>query len=66
MTVLGERYLLGTQIGQGTFSSVHAGTDIVTKESVAIKLEKRNSKATPQLAHEYQVYQDLHRERGDD
>eukprot|EP00252_Welwitschia_mirabilis_P023604 TRINITY_DN671_c0_g2_i1.p1 TRINITY_DN671_c0_g2~~TRINITY_DN671_c0_g2_i1.p1 ORF type:complete len:533 (+),score=107.95 TRINITY_DN671_c0_g2_i1:496-2094(+) len=52
---VGNRFRLGRKIGSGSFGEIYLGTNIVTKEEVAIKIEKVNTKH-PQLVYEAKLY----------
>lgn len=52
---VGGRFFLGRKIGSGSFGDIYLGTNIQTKEEVAIKLENVKSRH-PQLAYEYKLY----------
>ncbi|ETO30318.1 casein kinase I, partial [Reticulomyxa filosa] len=52
------KYKLGPKVGSGSFGVIHSGQNVKTGETVAVKLEKANSKC-PQLQCEYQVYRYL-------
>lgn len=57
-TIIGGKYRLGRKIGSGSFGEVHIGTNTVTGEEVAVKLEPIRSRA-PQLLYEAKVYRVL-------
>lgn len=49
------KYRLGRKIGSGSFGDIHLGTNTISGEEVAIKLENHKSRH-PQLAFEYKIY----------
>jgi len=51
-------YHLGCKIGSGSFGVVYLGTNMITGEKVAIKLESRSVR-NPKLAFEYMIYRML-------
>jgi len=55
---VGEKYCIDRQIGCGSFGVIYLGTDIISGERVAIKLELRTVK-NPKLESEYKVYKIL-------
>jgi serine/threonine protein kinase len=56
--MLGGRYRISSEIGRGSFSTIHAGEHFQTHRKVAIKLERSN--ATPALLlHECRIYRFL-------
>ncbi|KAJ6492575.1 kinase-like domain-containing protein, partial [Mycena vitilis] len=55
---VGGKYRLHGKIGSGSFGDVYLGTNIISGEEVAIKLESVKSKY-PQLEHESRVYKTL-------
>jgi len=55
---VGDTYRLDRKIGSGSFGVIYIGTDIITGERVAIKLELRTAK-NPKLETEYKIYQML-------
>lgn len=55
---VGNKYRIGRKIGSGSFGDVHLGTNIVTGEELAIKLESVNARH-PQLEYESRVYKSL-------
>jgi len=57
LTIEGK-YRLKKKIGFGTFGEIFHGVDLQTRENVAIKLEKRDSR-TPQLRNEHRIYKHL-------
>ena len=57
--MIATKYVLGAQIGTGSFGSVHRGKNARTGEEVAIKLESTKSKH-PQLQRETRIYRSLH------
>ncbi|ESN93313.1 hypothetical protein HELRODRAFT_115704 [Helobdella robusta] len=52
---IGNRYRLGRKIGSGSFGDIYLGTDVVTAQEVAIKLECAKTKH-PQLHIEGKIY----------
>lgn len=52
---VGGRYILGGKIGNGSFGEIYLGTDGVSHEEVAIKLEHVRSRH-PQLMYEAKIY----------
>ncbi|KAJ1955798.1 serine/threonine protein kinase [Dispira parvispora] len=55
---IGNKYKLGRKIGSGSFGEIYLGTNVVTNEDVAVKLE--NIKARhPQLEYEAKIYKNL-------
>ncbi|KAL0077127.1 casein kinase I [Phycomyces blakesleeanus] len=52
---VGDKYRIGKKIGSGSFGDIHLGTNIITDEKVAIKLESVKAKH-PQLEYEAKVY----------
>jgi len=57
--LINDQYILGKKLGYGSFGEVFHGTDVKTRQSVAIKMEPLNSEHQI-LSHEYQVYQDIY------
>jgi len=55
---VGEKYCLNRKIGCGSYGVIYLGTDIISGERVAIKMELRNMKR-PKLESEYKVYKIL-------
>ncbi|KAI8076788.1 casein kinase I like hhp1, variant 2 [Halteromyces radiatus] len=55
---VGNKYRIGRKIGSGSFGDIYLGTNIVTNEEVAIKLESVKAKH-PQLEYEAKVYKSL-------
>lgn len=55
---VGRKFRLGRKIGAGSFGDIYMGTNIITREEVAIKLESINAKH-PQLEYEARVYRAL-------
>ncbi|CAO3633985.1 unnamed protein product [Cunninghamella blakesleeana] len=55
---VGNKYRIGRKIGYGSFGDIYLGTNIVTNEEVAIKLESVKAKH-PQLEYEAKVYKAL-------
>mmetsp|Transcript_6046 Transcript_6046/g.6950 ORF Transcript_6046/g.6950 Transcript_6046/m.6950 type:complete len:304 (+) Transcript_6046:455-1366(+) len=60
---IGKKYRLGRKIGSGSFGDVYLGTDVISGEDVAIKLERIRSKH-PQLLYESKLYRVLQGEVG--
>lgn len=58
-TLIGRKYSLGRKIGSGAFGEIFIGTDVRTKEEVAIKMEKVKTNH-PQLIYESKVYRHLY------
>ena len=56
--VVGGHYRVGKKIGEGSFGVIFEGTDLLTRQLVAIKFEPRKSDA-PQLRDEYRAYKVL-------
>ena len=56
--MIAGKYRVGCKIGTGSFGDIFIGSNIITKEEVAIKLEKIYSKH-PQLLYESKVYRIL-------
>lgn len=54
--IIHEKYQTTHKIGAGAFGSIFEVQDITTGKIYAMKLE-RNNMSSPQLGHEYQVYQ---------
>jgi len=57
------RFRLGPGIGNGSFSCVQEGVDLVTGEQVAVKLESTKA-LKPQLQYEVKLYKSLSRDGG--
>ncbi|KAK7208396.1 kinase-like domain-containing protein [Myxozyma melibiosi] len=55
---IGNKYRLGRKIGSGSFGDIYLGTNIISGEEVAIKLESVRAKH-PQLEYEARVYKIL-------
>eukprot|EP01083_Nonionella_stella_P095913 269380_1 len=55
---VGGKYRLGRKIGSGSFGDIYLGSNIMTGEEVAIKLESVKTRH-PQLAYEYKLYRVL-------
>uniref|UniRef100_A0A060TAH5 non-specific serine/threonine protein kinase n=1 Tax=Blastobotrys adeninivorans TaxID=409370 RepID=A0A060TAH5_BLAAD len=55
---VGKKYRIGRKIGSGSFGDIYLGTNIVSGEEVAIKLESVRAKH-PQLDYEARVYKVL-------
>jgi len=58
MRIVGNEYRLDIKIGSGSFGDVYLGTNIISGETVAVKLESRTAK-NPKLESEYKIYQAL-------
>ena len=56
--IVGNKYRLGKKIGSGSFGEIFLALAIDTKDEVAVKLEKADTKF-PQLELEYRVYRIL-------
>lgn len=56
--LINKKYRLEGKIGSGTFGEIYQGTQLLTSEKVAIKLELRTTKH-PQLHIEAKLYQKL-------
>jgi serine/threonine protein kinase len=57
-TVIGNKYVILEQIGEGAFGSIYKGENIRTKENVAIKIESIKGE-TKLLKNESSIYQYL-------
>ncbi|KAI8057994.1 kinase-like domain-containing protein, partial [Syncephalis plumigaleata] len=55
---VGNKYRLGRKIGSGSFGDIYLGTNIVSGEEVAVKLESTKARH-PQLEYEAKVYKTL-------
>lgn len=55
---VGRKYRIGRKIGSGSFGDIYLGTNIISGEEVAIKLENVRAKH-PQLEYEAKVYKAL-------
>lgn len=55
---VGRKYRIGRKIGSGSFGDIYLGTNIISGEDVAIKLESVKAKH-PQLEYEAKVYRSL-------
>ncbi|KAG2216926.1 hypothetical protein INT45_004122 [Circinella minor] len=55
---VGNKFRIGRKIGSGSFGDIYLGTNIITNEEVAIKLESVKAKH-PQLEYEAKVYRSL-------
>ncbi|KAI8342360.1 kinase-like domain-containing protein [Chlamydoabsidia padenii] len=55
---VGNKYRIGRKLGSGSFGDIYLGTNVVTDEEVAIKLESVKAKH-PQLEYEAKVYKSL-------
>jgi len=58
MNIIGNKYLIEYKIGEGTFGTIYKGTNIRTKEQVAIKVEQINNR-TKLIKNESNIYQYL-------
>ena len=56
--MVGPNYRVGKKIGSGNFGELRIGVNLYTKETVAIKLEQRKSRA-PQLHLENRYYRQM-------
>ncbi|KAK3290580.1 uncharacterized protein B0H64DRAFT_349894, partial [Chaetomium fimeti] len=54
----GNKYRIGRKIGSGSFGDIYLGTNIISGEEVAIKLESHKAEH-PQLEYEARVYKSL-------
>ncbi|OBA24203.1 kinase-like protein [Metschnikowia bicuspidata var. bicuspidata NRRL YB-4993] len=55
---VGKKYRLGKKIGSGSFGDIYLGTNVISGEEIAIKLENVKAKH-PQLEYEAKVYKAL-------
>ena len=55
---MGNKYRIGRKIGSGSFGDIYLGTNIISGEEIAIKLESVKAKH-PQLEYEARVYRAL-------
>lgn len=55
---VGKKYRIGRKIGSGSFGDIYLGTNIISGEEVAIKLESVRARH-PQLEYEARVYKAL-------
>jgi serine/threonine protein kinase len=55
---VGKVYRLGPRIGSGSFGDIYSGTNVVSSEEVAIKLEPLKSRY-PQLKHETKILKSM-------
>lgn len=55
---VGRKYRIGRKIGSGSFGDIYLGTNIISGELVAIKLESVTARH-PQLEYEARVYKSL-------
>lgn len=55
---VGKKYRIGRKIGSGSFGDIYLGTNIISGEEVAIKLESIRARH-PQLEYEARVYRAL-------
>lgn len=55
---VGRKYRIGRKIGSGSFGDIYLGTNLISGEEVAIKLESRRARH-PQLEFEARVYRAL-------
>jgi len=58
MEFVGNTYRLDCKMGCGSFGVVYMGTNIISGERVAVKLESRTAR-NPRLESEYKIYQAL-------
>ncbi|KAI7880251.1 kinase-like domain-containing protein [Mucor mucedo] len=56
--IIGSKYKLGRKIGAGSFGEIYLGTNIMSGEDIAVKLESIRA-AHPQLEYEARVYKTL-------
>lgn len=56
--IIGTKYKLGRKIGAGSFGEIYLGTNIMSGEDIAVKLESIRA-AHPQLEYEARVYKTL-------
>lgn len=52
---VGNKYRIGRKIGSGSFGDIYLGTNIISGEEIAIKLESSKVKH-PQLEYEVVIY----------
>lgn len=52
--IIGNKYKLLNQIGEGSFGKIFEGENIITNEKVAVKIEKKDIKSI--LKHEANIY----------
>jgi serine/threonine protein kinase len=57
--VIGKKYNIIKKLGEGSFGQLYIGENILTKESVAIKLEDKRENAKEMLKHEAKIYRAL-------
>lgn len=55
---INRRFRIGPKIGSGSFGEIYRGTNVLTGEEVAIKLEPVQTKH-PQLMYESKIYRIL-------
>lgn len=55
---VGKKYRIGRKIGSGSFGDIYLGTNVISGEEVAIKLESVRARH-PQLDYEARVYKTL-------
>ena len=55
---VGSKYRIGRKIGSGSFGDIYLGTNIISGEEIAIKLESTGTRH-PQLEYEARVYKAL-------
>jgi casein kinase 1 len=53
-----NRYVVGRQVGEGSFGIVFKGTNLLNQQRVAIKFESQKN-GPPQLRNEYYAYKAL-------
>ncbi|CAO3677959.1 unnamed protein product [Rhizopus stolonifer] len=56
--IIGTKYKLGRKIGAGSFGEIYLGTNFISGEDIAVKLENVRA-AHPQLEYEARVYKTL-------
>ena len=56
--LIAGKYRLGRKLGSGSFGEIYLGTNVVTGEEVAIKMESIRARH-PQLEYEARVYRSL-------
>jgi Protein kinase domain. len=57
-TIIAGKFKQGEKIGSGSFGEIHTGTNLLTHEPIAIKLESIQSKH-PQLIYEAKILKSL-------
>eukprot|EP01017_Pseudomicrothorax_dubius_P004108 TRINITY_DN1074_c0_g2_i1.p1 TRINITY_DN1074_c0_g2~~TRINITY_DN1074_c0_g2_i1.p1 ORF type:complete len:356 (+),score=68.94 TRINITY_DN1074_c0_g2_i1:51-1118(+) len=58
-----RKFIMTKKLGAGAFGEIYQGIDVKTKEEVAIKVEKADTRV-PQLFYEAKLYQYFHQEEG--